>query len=399
MNRVREITCRDQQAEMSKIIQQLPIGQPQILSSVAQIPKVLLTHHKKNVFLVTDKGIIDAGLAYDLLKQLRDEGIAYHIFDETVVNPTIRNVERARELYKANHCDALIAFGGGSPMDCAKALGARLANPELQIEDMVGLSQCENALPLFIAIPTTAGTGSEATIAAVITDERTHCKYPLLNINFIPAYAVLDAALTVGLPKQLTATTGMDALAHAVEAYINQHTNDFTDKKAEEAVRIIHRYLKQAYDHGDDLEARENMLMGAHYAGMSFTRAFVGYDHAIAHALGGKYGLPHGLAVAVLLPVVLEAYGDSCYQKLGTLARNCGITAESTADDVAAKTFIEWVKEMNRTMKIPTIIEEIRDEDIPQMAVYADMEANPGYPVPKLMDAKELEAVFYAVKA
>ena len=217
-------------------------------------------------------------------------------------------------------------------MDCAKGVGARVAQPSKPINKMRGLLRIHRRLPLLIAVPTTAGTGSEVTLAAVITDDETHYKYPINDFVLIPRFAVHDPEFTRGLPASITGQTGMDALTHAVEAFIGRSTTPYTRKMARQAVQLIHDNLLEAYEHGDDMRARRNMLSAAYKAGVAFTRSYVGYAHAIAHSLGGRYGIPHGLANAIILPHMLRAYGDAAAPKLADLARMAGI-APATAQD------------------------------------------------------------------
>ena len=283
-------------------------------------------------------------------------------------------------------------------MDCAKAAGARIVKPRQSISRMKGLLKVHKKLPLLIAVPTTAGTGSETTLAAVITDSEKHHKYPINDFSLIPRYAVLDYHETLGLPKSITATTGMDALTHAVEAYIGNSTTKETRIMAEEAVHLIYQHLKAAYENGSDKEARSGMLKAAYCAGVAFTKSYVGYIHAVAHSLGGQYGTPHGLANAVILPIVLRMYGPACEKKLARLARNAGVVDRKMKDKEAAGCFVEWVKWLNDTMEIPRHFPEIQEEDIPTMARHADQEGNPLYPVPVLMDRKELEQIYHEVK-
>ena len=329
---------------------------------------------------------------------MTEEGVSYCIYDRTVANPTIQNVEEARALYLEQGAEALIAFGGGSSMDCAKAAGARIVKPRQSIRRMKGLLKVHKKLPLLIAVPTTAGTGSETTLAAVITDSEKHHKYPINDVSLIPRYAVLDYHETMGLPKSITATTGMDALTHAVEAYIGRSTTKETRMMAEEAVHLIYQHLKAAYDDGQDKEARSGMLRAAYCAGVAFTKSYVGYIHAVAQSLGGQYGTPHGLANAVILPIVLRMYGPACEKKLARLARNAGVVDRKMKDREAAVSFIGWIQEMNDSMEIPRHFPEIQPEDIPVMAKHADKEGNPLYPVPVLMNRRELEQIYYEVK-
>ena len=246
-------------------------------------------------------------------------------------------------------------------------------------------------------VPTTAGTGSETTLAAVITDADTHHKYAINDFSLIPHYAVLEPEVTVGLPPQLTATTGMDALTHAIEAYIGRSTTKQTRKAAIEAIQLIFQYLPVAYKNGKNRTARKEMLRASYLAGTAFTKSYVGYVHAVAHSLGGQYGIPHGLANSVLLPIVLEAYGSAAHKKLAHLARITKLSS-SPDDTTAANAFIAHIRKMNASMNIPTTLAGIRDEDIPKLAHYADKEANPLYPVPILWDDKQLALMYHLVQ-
>ncbi|HIU04280.1 MAG TPA: iron-containing alcohol dehydrogenase [Candidatus Coprousia avicola] len=398
MHPVRKIWCRIYQTAFRIALPVLPYREPKPLASFADAAALLAEKRVRRVLIVTDKNIMRLGLTRELEDDLADAGIAASIYDEVVPNPTIANVEAARERYLADGCEALIAFGGGSAMDCAKVVGARLARPKKPVTRMRGILRVLLPLPLLIAVPTTAGTGSETTLAAVITDGETHYKYPINDFCLIPRYAVLDYRTTLGLPPAVTATTGMDALVHATEAYIGRSTTRETRSRAIEAVRLIRTYLLRAYRDGADAKAREHMLRAAYCAGIAFTKSYVGYVHAVAHSLGGQYGIAHGLANAVLLPHVLDAYGASCERRLADLARRSGVAAEGTSDHDASQAFIAWVRKMNAAMGIPTTLSGIRDEDIPVMAKRADAEGNPLYPVPLLMDATELESLYHSVQ-
>lgn len=394
----KKLYCRTFQLVFKAAMPFLPYRKPEIIQSVAEIADVCREQGIDTVMIVTDQGIRSLGLTDFLEKSLTEQGISYCIYDRTVANPTIWNVEEARELYLEQGAQAIIAFGGGSSMDCAKAAGARIAKPKQSISQMKGLLKVHKKLPLLIAVPTTAGTGSETTLAAVITDSEKHHKYPINDFSLIPRYAVLDYHETVGLPKNITATTGMDALTHAVEAYIGGSTTKETREMAEQAVRLVYLHLKNAYDNGENKEARKGMLKAAYCAGVAFTKSYVGYVHAVAHSLGGQYGTPHGLANAVLLPVVLRMYGPACEKKLAKLARKTEVADAEMNDAAAAERFIDWIQEMNDYMQIPRTFPDIRDEDIPEMARYADKEGNPLYPVPKLMNRRELEQIYRNVK-
>ena len=395
MNPLKKAYCRSFQAVLKAALPFLPYRKPEIIHSVYGIPQILKKKKCDHVLIITDTGIISHGLITRLEDTLDQHFIPYVIYDGTVANPTTTNVNEALALYYEYDCNAIIGFGGGSSIDCAKAVGARVAKPHQSLEKMKGILKVHKKLPLLIAIPTTAGTGSETTLAAVITDAESRHKYPINDFPLIPRVAVLDPKVTASLPPFLTATTGMDALTHAVEAYIGNSTTAGTRADALFAVKMIFENIDRAYTDGSDLEARKNMLLAAFSAGCAFSKSYVGYVHAVAHSLGGEYNVPHGLANAVLLPFVLEAYGHTIDNKLHQLAIAAGVTDEDTPDDQAAAQFIQAIKDMKKRFAIGDTIPQIREEDIPKLAAYAEKEGNPLYPVPVLMDTKQLEQFYY----
>lgn len=402
MNALYKLYCRCFQKVMYVAMFFLPWRVPEQISgegSLAKLPAFAKKKGWKSALLVTDQGLMSLGMAQPIIDGFKAEGLNITVYDKVIPNPTITNIEEGLKLYNDNKCDVIIALGGGSPMDCAKGIGARVARPGKTIPKMKGILRVMKKLPPLVAIPTTSGTGSEATLAAVISNPETHEKYPINDPVLIPHYAVMDPLLTVGLPKHITSTTGMDALTHAVEAYIGGENTSNTKKYAIEATQLIFKYLKRAYDNGQDKEARNQMQKASLLAGMAFTRAYVGYVHAIAHSLGGFYGVPHGLANAVILPHVIEAYGEKAYKKLAQLADAVGIKGDS--DEVKAKAFIQAIKDMNASMDIPTKIEgkwTILDKDIPTMVERAFKEANPLYPVPVIWGKEELTKIYNAIK-
>lgn len=366
--------------------------------AVKKLPALVKSKGIDNVLIVTDKGLMGLGLLNGMLGEMDKHGVKYVIYDGVQPNPTIDNIEEARRIYLKNGCKGIIAFGGGSPMDCAKAAGARVTNPNKSVVAMRGQLKIVHKLPPFFAVPTTAGTGSEVTLAAVVSNPETHEKNAINDPKLRPKYAVLDPELTLGLPPHITSTTGMDALTHAVEAYIGRSNVPSTEKYAEDATRLIFENLEKVYANGKDVEARENMLVASYWAGMAFTRAYVGYVHAIAHNLGGLYGTPHGLANAVILPYVLEYFGESAYARLAKLADVAGITEAGMTDEEKAKLFIKKIKEMNENMNIPEHFEFIEDKDIPTLVERALKEANPLYPVPKIMDERDCREVILKIR-
>lgn len=395
MNTLKKFWCRAYQTAFRIALPVMPYKEPKVLTALEQLGSLFADKQVSRVLIVTDQGLVKAGVCAQLEKALTEAGIAYAIYADVVPNPTIMNVEHARKLYKETRAQAFIALGGGSAMDCAKAAACRIVRPRTSVHHMGGVLKVWRKLPLLVAIPTTAGTGSETTLAAVITDKETHHKYAIMDFPLIPPYAVHDYRLTVGLPPHITSTTGMDALVHAVEAYIGRSTNRYTRAMAVEAVSLIHRYLYTAYSDGQNAEARQQMLRAAFCAGNAFSRSYVGYVHCVAHSLGGMYGTPHGLANAVLLPIVLREYGEAIYPKLARLARLSGVVAEGKSDSESAKAFIDWVQQMNDRMQIPRTIDAIREEDIPAMVKYADAEGNPLYPVPVLWGKEELAHIYH----
>lgn len=397
MNIFAKIYCRVFQTAFRMALPVLPYREPEIIRSCAEIGKVAKKEKISSVLIVTDKGIVNNGLVDPVVAALQTSGISYYIYADTQPNPTVQNVEDALQAYKANHCDALIAIGGGSSMDCAKAVGALVAYPKRTVNQLGGKLKVWRKLPTLIAIPTTAGTGSETTLAAMITDSKTHHKYAIMSFPLIPKYAVLDASLTYSLPPHLTSTTGVDALTHAVEAYIGRSTSKETRRLSLEATKLVFENVEEAYKDGNNHTARENMLHAAYKAGIAFSKSYVGYIHAVAHSLGGKYGTPHGLANAVVMPYVLESYGKSVYKKLHRLGIAAGVATEEDAPMTGAIKFINAVKALNASMNIPEKLPGIQKEDIPSLAKHAAKEANPLYPVPKLMNTRQLEQFYYMV--
>ena len=394
MNIFKRIYCRSYQLLFRLAIPFMPYRQPTILSSTKEIPNILKKNHCSFPLIVTGKSSVRLKLVENLENILHNANLNCCVFSDTVANPTTDNVQSATILYKENKCDCIIALGGGSALDCAKAVGAKIARPNKSLSQMKGLLKIRKKLPLLIAIPTTAGTGSETTVASVIVDSQTRHKYAISDFCLIPDYAVLDERLTTTLPANLTATTGMDAFTHAIEAYIGKSTTKKTRKLSEEAIKLIFDNLVIAYKEPNNLQARKNMLMASYKAGAAFTVSYVGYVHAIAHSLGGKYDIAHGLANAVILPYVLNSYGDTITSKLAKLAYYCDFCDNSTSKQEASKIFLEKLSELEKQLNIPTKINELKQEDITLLAKQADKEANPLYPVPLLMDNKELEKIY-----
>ena len=394
MNRV---FCRLYQFTFRCAAVVLPWRQPECLNSLSSLAMLLRKKSVCSALIITDQNLTALGLHKDLLQVLQSNGIRYILYDKTVQNPTIDNIEEALIMYKKETCNAIIALGGGSPMDCAKGVGARVARPRKSISKMRGQLKVLRKMPLFVAIPTTAGTGSETTVAAVITNSVTHEKYAINDPALIPHYALLDPNMTAGLPPFITACTGMDALCHAVEAYIGGSNTRQTRRDALEATQLIFQNLYTTFTDGGNLAAREKMQKAAFLAGAAFTRAYVGNIHAVAHTLGGQYGTPHGLANAVIMPYVLEIYGAKVYSALSEMAIAAGIANNPTQTRDNARKFIAAIREMNRKMDIPDTLSDLKRADIPKLAERALKEANPLYPVPVIFGREEMKKIYYSI--
>lgn len=398
---IKKAYCRAYQMVMKMGMNTLPWDTPKIMKgegTSAKLPAAVKRRGFQKALIVTGPTLIGRGLLDPMLAQMEEQGLLYEIYNKMEQNPTDANVEEGVELFCTSNCDCMIAFGGGAPMDCAKAIGARLARPKKSVEQLQGLFKVIKPIPMIFAVPTTAGSGSETTIASVITIEETHHKAAINDICLVPKYAVLDPLLTVGISPEVTAATGMDALSHAVEAYVNEKYNSEIEKElCKKAVRLIYDNLYQAYIDGENIEARQNMQEAAFCAGRAFTRSSVGYVHAIGHTLGGLYGTPHGLAMAILLPHVLRAYGAAAQERLAELSDVCGLTEEKELVPAKAAAFIHWIEEMKEKMDLPKYPEMMLKKDIKQIAKWAEKEGNPLYPVPVIWSRAEFERFLWSI--
>ncbi len=360
--------------------------------SLLRLPEILKKDGVKRPLLVTGPTLSRLGVPDALTAALEKAGIPAAVFTRVDNDPTITNVEDAYAFYRQNRCDAIIALGGGSPMDCAKLCGARVARPGKSVEQMKGTLKVRRALPPLYAAPTTAGTGSEATLAAMVSDEA-HRKFMVADPVLVPLVAVLDPALTYGMPASVTAASGMDALTHAVEAYIGRSNTPATGAYAREAVGLVFANLIRVCRDGGDREARKAMQQAAYRAGLAITRANVGYVHALAHAVGGRYGLPHGLACGVALPAVLHAYGRAAHRPLAELADAAGIPNDGGNTARRAEAFIAAVETLAAQAGLPRGFSQLKTEDIPALAAQAAGEGNRFYPAPKVLSEKELAGI------
>ena len=398
---VKTAWCRGYQAILKMANYLLGYRTPEVLEGpgcVRQLPDAIASRGIGRVLLVCGPHLYARGAADSLLDAFAALGIEAFVFCDLQANPTDQDVEAGYTAFAANACEAIIAFGGGSPMDCAKAIAVKAAHPKKTVTAYQGVLKVRARLVPLFAVPTTAGTGSETTIAAVITDSVTHHKASINDPALMPVLAVLDPELTVSLPPHVTAQTGMDALCHAVESYTNAtYCTKLENDYACQAVRLIFDNLPRAFEKGSDLAARQSLQKAAFFAGRAFTRGCVGYVHAIGHTLGGLYGVPHGLAMAVILPKVLRQYGPAIYPKLAELADVCGIGGSTTEESALA--FIDRIEQLNKRLGIPAGFDCIRTEDIPQMITWADSEANPLYPVPVIWMRSDFEQLIERLRA
>jgi alcohol dehydrogenase class IV len=342
------------------------------------------------ILIVTDRMLVKIGLLEDILAALEALDVRAAIYDGVEPDPSIEQIEAGLKVYKRERCHAILAVGGGSSIDAAKIIAARVTNDK-PVAKMEGFFRVFHAIAPLYAVPTTAGTGSEVTIAAVVSDRAAHKKMSVIDPKLVPQMAALDGSLMTGLPPAITAATGMDALTHAVEAYLSANALPETDGYALAATGLIMDNLPKAVSKGKDLEARQRMAMASYYAALAFTRAGVGYVHAISHQLGARYHTPHGLGNAIVLPYVLEYSKRSCTRRLAKLAEVAGLRRKGDRAPQLADRFIEHIREMNEAFGIPDSLEALDPNDVPAIAEAALKEAHFTYAVPRYMDQQTCE--------
>lgn len=382
-----------------KVTRFIPIPQPTLLvgpgASVRLGEAVAGFGHTK-ILIVTDAVLAKLGLLKGLTDALTEGGTEYVVFDEITPDAPIPLIERGIATFKEHGCDAIVAVGGGSSIDSAKAIAMAVANPK-PIRSLAGYFKGRRNPITLYAVPTTAGTGSEVTVAAVVADPEHEDKVVIVDPRLVPRMAALDPTLMTGLPPHITAATGIDALTHAIEAFIGNWATPYTDGLALTAVGLIFANLRTCYRDGKNLAAREKMALASTYAGMAFTRANVGYVHAIAHQFGGKYHTPHGLANAIMLPLVLRYSAPAVMDKLAQLAIRAKLGGEGERTETLAERFLDAVEQLNEDLGIPTHLAALREEDIPALAKAACHEAHVGYPVPRYMTQEVCEQLIRSV--
>ncbi|ARU58662.1 iron-containing alcohol dehydrogenase [Oleiphilus messinensis] len=373
----------------------VPMTKPTLFTgegSSAQLCEAIAQMGTGKILIVTDAMLVKLGVVKPILDALSQYNVDYLIYDGVLPDPTYDQVETGLEMYEANGCEAILAIGGGSSIDCAKVIAARVTNKR-PIPKLSGYFRVWNAPAPLFAIPTTAGTGSEVTIAAVVSDPESHKKTLIMDLKLVPMMAALDASLMLGLPASVTAATGMDALTHAVEAFISKNATPDTDGYAMAATRLIMENLPVAVKDGSNVKARHNMALASYYAGLAFTKASLGYVHAISHNFGALYKTPHGLGNAIVLPYVLDYSKEDIVERLATLAEVSGLKSGNESQEALADQFIARIREMLTEFDIPQKLQALKAEDVPAIAKSALREAHTNYPVPKYLDQERCEAL------
>lgn len=366
----------------------MPVKMPMVFAgpgSSLQLCATIASTGVTNVLIVTDSMLSKIGLLDPMKEELGKRGVTTVVYDGVEPDPTIEQIEAGFTVLKKHNCEAVLAVGGGSSIDAAKVIAARATNDK-PIEKMTGLFKVRKALlPLYV-VPTTAGTGSEVSVGAVVSDPVAKRKLPIIDTTLMPKMACLDGNIYLGVPPPITAATGMDALTHAVESYISRISFEESDQMAIAAVRLIMEYLPRAYENGqEDVEARQQMALAAYYAGIAMSKAGLGYVHAIAHNFGALYHVPHGRANAIVMPHVLDFSKSECTDRLADLARVSGLGSESDSEEKLADLFIQKIRDMKAAMEIPEQLDLLKAEDIPRIAQAAKEEARFTYPVPRYM--------------
>ncbi|MFB9215744.1 iron-containing alcohol dehydrogenase [Vibrio sinaloensis] len=377
----------------------LPISKPTLFigkDALKQLCHSVSIMGINKVLIVSDQGIVKLGFVKKLMFEFERVGVHCHVYSDVEPDPTYDHVEQGLALFRQQHCQAVVAIGGGSPIDCAKVIAACATNNK-PVQRLVGLLKVWKAPAPTFVLPTTSGTGSEVTVAAVVSDPKTHAKTPVMDPKLVPIAAALDPSLMLALPAHITAQTGMDALTHAIEAYLSGNATLETDRYAIAAIRLIDENLPKAVSFGQNATARQNMALASYYAGLAFTKASLGYVHAIAHTLGAKYGTPHGLANAVVLPHVLEFSKSATQERLAVLADLLELTNSHVSDSIKAQAFIDYIRDLQGRLDLPTHFEHILHEHISELAKQSLHEARWNYPVPRYMQQHECEQLILAL--
>ena len=364
--------------------------------SSIQLVRMIADRGARTVLVVTDAVLLKLGVVDPVLAALEEAGITAQVFSEVEPDPTIDVVMQGVASLRESGADAVLAVGGGSPIDAAKAIiacSAKGCDPKA----LDGYFKVRSTVAPFFAIPTTAGTGSEVTVVSVISDPVAKRKFAIVDNKLVPVAIALDPNVMLGLPAGVTAATGMDALTHAVESYLSTLATPATRAMSLGATRVILRDLPRVIEDGQDIAARELLAVASCQAGMAFTKASVGYVHAISHQIGASYHLPHGQVNAVILPYVLDFYLDVAARPMAELAQVCGLGEAGEDDATLARAFIAEIRRLNAQMGIPETLDAIVDTDIPDLVRRALAEAHGTYPVPKYMSVADCNNVIRLV--
>ncbi len=336
--------------------------------AIKEIPGIAQKEGFKKVFVASDPDLVKFGITAKVTALLDEAGIAYTVYSDIKPNPTIANVQNGVKAFKEAGADSIIAIGGGSSMDTAKAIGVIITNPEFEdVRSLEGVAPTKNHAVTTIAVPTTAGTAAEVTINYVITDVEKERKFVCVDEHDIPKYAVVDPDMMSSMPKGLTASTGMDALTHAIEGYTTKGAWELSDMFHYEAIRLISKHLRSAV--ANETEGREGMALGQYIAGMGFSNVGLGIDHAMAHTLSAHYDTPHGVACAMFLPITMEFNRDYCGERYREIARAMGVEGvDSMTKEAYTDAAIAAVRQLSEDVGIPKKNEKIREEDLDQLA-------------------------------
>lgn len=364
----------------------LRIRIPKKYDSISKISDILRENKLKKVLIVSEENLIKYDLLDELFLILKNNKINYGVYTNITPNPTFKEIYEGSVLYEKENFDSLIAFGGGSVMDASKAILA-VSKTHKPIEKLKGLLKVRRKLDPLICVPTTSGTGSETTIASVVRNEETGNKFAINSLALVSRYCILEPKVLLNLPPNLVASTSLDALTHAIESYIGRALTSFTKRNSIEAIEDIFSNIEKAYFNKDDIEAKSNLLIASYKAGLAFTRSYVGYVHSIAHAIGGKYNLPHGYLCAIILPKMLRTYGSCISKKSKEILDSLNIDGGTNPTIILA----EKIEALLEKFKFKTRLEEIKLEDIEELAAKATKEANPLYPVPKILFQEDIK--------
>ena len=351
--------------------------------------------HQK-VLIVSDKILNNLGVLRPLEAKLQELGVKVAIFDGVLPDPTFSIAEACLQHYHVENCDSVLAVGGGSSIDVAKVIAIAATNKKTP-QQLVGILKSRKPSSPLYAIPTTAGTGSEVTVGAVISDDKTHQKGLVLDPKVVPRMVALDSGIMSGMPPKVTAETGLDAMTHAVEAFISELAGTESDLYARSAIRMIFENLRLTYKEPKNLVAREAMALASHYAGLALNQAGLGYVHAIAHQIGGHYGLPHGLSNAIVMPYVLEFSRPEINPRLAELARFSKLVTQETSTAIAAQAFMDELKSLMRDVNIKSVVPNMNARDFDDMMQAAFKEAHGTYAVPKYMTEEDCKQILYVI--